>query len=423
MAYNVLKLNKENYFDHQWEFLTNKKPISGLIAGYGSGKTHVFLHKCFVSHIKKVNPKTGKSNGWIIYPTYTLAEELFVEPFKSLLEDKGIPFDYNQSRHKFRTPYGDIRIFQLQKPQRIIGSELNYIGFDEFDVESYKNCDMAFKKAIGRMRGANDCEIFIVSTPEGYHYCHKIFVEDANDDRFLVHGRTKDNIYLPSQYIDLLEQNYDEKLLKAYMEGQFTNLQSGSTYYGFDREKHTGQCKYNAQLPIRIGIDWNVDPMCAIVWQQYNKKPNIRVVAELVLRHSGTGDLLTQRMCDTIKSEYPSSNYIIYPDATGAGRHTSALYSDIQILRRNRFKVNVKHINPKVVNRVNSVNKQLSRGNILIDNSCKMLIRDLEQVVNKEGTRQLDKSNKELTHMSDAFGYAVEWEYPVVKPLIGTRER
>ena len=55
-------------------------------------------------------------------------------------------------------------------------------------------------------------------------------------------------------------------------------------------------------------------------------------------------------------------------------------------------------------------------GNCIIDPRCKTLIRDLEQVVNKEGTRDIDKSNPELTHMSDGFGYAVDYEYPIRKP-------
>ena len=128
-------------------------------------------------------------------------------------------------------------------------------------------------------------------------------------------------------------------------------------------------------------------------------------------------------MCDTIRDMYPRKQYIAYPDATGSGRHSSAMYSDISILRRAKFVVNVAHINPKVVNRVNAVNKQLYDNNIIIDNSCKMLIGDLEKVVNKQGTRDIDKSNKTLTHMTDAFGYAVTWEYPVVKPTIGVTDR
>ena len=422
MGYN-LKLHEEDYFPHQWSFLTSKKPINGLIAGYGSGKTPVFLHKTFVNHISKKNKK-GVSNGWVVYPTFDLADDLFVEPFKDLLISKGIPFDYNISKHKFKTPYGIIKLYQLQKPQRIIGAELTYIGFDEFDVESYKNCDMAFKKSIGRMRGADDCEIYIVSTPEGYHYCHKIFVEDASDDRALIHGKTTDNKYLPDSYIELMRNTYDERLLDAYMDGQLTNLQQGATYYAFIRETHTGNVSFNRSLPIRIGMDWNVDPLCAVIFQVYeNQKPNIRVVREISLHHQGTGDLMTQRMCDTVKELYPSSTYIAYPDSTGSARGSSAQYSDIEIVRRNGIRVNVKHINPRVVNRVNAMNKQLADNNILIDTSCKDLIGDLEKVTNKQGTRDIDKSNKNLTHLTDAFGYGVCWEFPVVKPVIGTTDR
>ena len=421
MSYS-LNLYKKDYFPHQWDFLTSKKPITGLIAGFGSGKTHVFIRKVFICHITKKNSK-GFSNGWIIYPTYDLADELFIQPFKDMLEDKGIHYEYNIAKHKFVTPYGTVKIYQLQKPQRIIGAELNYIGFDEFDIESYKNCDIAFKKAIGRMRGSNDCELFIVSTPEGYHYCHKIFVEDDNEDRLLIHGKTKDNTYLPDNYIRLLESNYDEKMLQAYMEGQFVNLSRGATYYAFNREEHTGQVQYNPRLPVRISMDWNVDPLCAIIWQKYTQKPYIRVVSEIALYHRGEGDLMTQRMCDDIRDTYKNARYIAYPDATGSSRHSSAQFSDIDIVRRNGFRIMVKHINPRVVNRVNAVNNNLAKGNVLIDKSCKMLIGDLEKVTNKEGSRDIDKTNKALTHMSDAFGYGIEWEFPVIKPSIGVQDR
>ena len=243
MGFN-LQLYEEDYFPHQWSFLTSKKPISGLISGFGSGKTFIFIRRVFVAHIMKKNSK-GLSNGWIIYPTYDLADDLFVQPFSELLRNKGISFTYNIAKHRFVTSYGTIKLYQLQKPQRIIGAELTYIGFDEFDVESWKNCDIAFKKAIGRMRGAENSQIFIVSSPEGYHYCHKIFVEDANEDREVIHGKTTDNTYLPQSYIKLMQSTYDEKMLLAYMDGQFTNLQQGSTYYAFNREEHTGEVTYN----------------------------------------------------------------------------------------------------------------------------------------------------------------------------------
>ena len=43
--------------------------------------------------------------------------------------------------------------------------------------------------------------------------------------------------------------------------------------------------------------------------------------------------------------------------------------------------------------------------------------------MNKTGTRELDKTNKLLTHFTDALGYAVEWEYPIIKPTLGAIPR
>ena len=415
-----LRFKQEDYFPHQWDFLTSDKTINGLVAGFGAGKTHIFIRKTLLNMFKRTN-SSGVSNGWIIYPTFDLAEELFVQPFMELLDDINCPYEYNQSKHRFRTAAGNIKIYQLQKPQRIIGAELTFIGFDEFDVESWKNCDIAFKKAIGRMRGSDNCEIYIVTSPEGFHYTHKIFVTDDNDDRYLVRGKTTDNTYLPKQYVKLLESNYDEQLLKAYRDGEFVNLSALSTYHSFSRENNVKEVNYDPKKPIYIGQDFNSDPLCAVLFQKHYDKPNIRVFKTYSLSHAGEGDLLTERLCQQIKQEYPNNIYYSYPDATGRAKHSSARYSDIDILRRH-FKVRVKHINPLVVNRVNAMNKAL-QDNLIIDPSCQDLINDLERTVNKPNTREIDKSNKELTHLTDALGYSVEWEYPAVKPKLWSVDR
>ncbi len=421
-----MTLYQEDYLPHQWEFLTHnkknpKKNITFLIGGFGSGKTYSLLAKVFLCHISKFN-KQGFSNGWTIYPTYDLAEELFVEPMKEIFERNGINYTYNVQKHKFETPYGKIKIYQLQKPQRIVGSELTWIGFDEFDLESWKNCEIAYKKAIGRMRGSEDCEIFIVSSPEGYHYCHHAAVENANENTHLIHGKTTDNVYLPDAYIKLLEANYDDTMLKAYRDGQFVNISALSTYHSFERSKNVKQCEYDRSQPVRIGLDFNNDPMCAVLFHTYKTEPKVRIFDCISLSHQGQGDLLSARMCAVIKDKYPNHQYIVYPDASGFQRHTSAMYSDIDLIKQAGFKVNVRKSNPPVTNRVNSVNKMLE-GNIIIDPRCKALIQDLEKVTNKQGTRDIDKSNKLLTHMTDALGYAIEWEFPIIKPTLGAIER
>ena len=428
MKSSNLILKKENYLPHQWDFLTkNGNPearITALVGGFGCGKTKVLLTKAAYCLTNKVNPITGKSNGLILYPTYSLAEEVFVQPFIELLEKCNIPFDYNIASHKFRTIYGNIKIYVTNQANKIVGSNYTWAGVDELDIESFKNADIAVSKALGRLRGCEDAELFITTTPEGYSFCYDFLVTKASKDKVVVHGKTTDNPYLPKSYIQSLRDNYDENLLKAYLEGQFTNLQKGQTYNGFSRDKNIKECKYDRTKPIHIGWDFNILPQCCVVVQEQLHSPNIRVIDEIALDGDGSGDVLTERMCKTIKQKYPNTKYYAYPDATGAARHSSARYSDIEIIRRNGFMVYVKHINPLVINRVNSMNNNLTKGNMIIDPKCEGLIRDLEQVVNKEGTRDIDKTtNKELTHLSDALGYYVEFKYPTVKPVLGTTDR
>ena len=423
MKYNVMTLKKDKYFPSQWEFLTNKNKcsISGFLGGYGSGKTHILLAKIFWCLITKKN-KDGVSNGLVLYPTYSLAEEVFVEPFREILERNGIPYTYNIAAHRFKTPYGNIKIYQTRYPQRIVGSSYTYCGIDELDIETRAYAKLSVQKALGRLRGCEDAELFITSTPEGYSYLWELFVEQSSPDKLLVHGKTTDNHYLPKSYIQSLKDNYDEQLLKAYLEGNFVNLTQGNTYYGFKRDLHTGEYKYNRYLPLHVGFDFNVHPECAIITQKQSDG-TVHCIKEVVLDDAGDGDLLTQRMCDTIKSLFPNNTYYAYPDATGSAKNSSSTFSDISLIRRNSFIVKVNHINPRVINRVNAVNNMFSKNRIKIDKSCKTLIKDLEQVTNKEGTREIDKSNKALSHSSDALGYYISYCFPITKPIIGVQDR
>tara|TARA_R100001530_G_scaffold19128_1_gene16190 strand:- start:29 stop:1306 length:1278 start_codon:yes stop_codon:yes gene_type:complete len=423
-----LRFNSKNYFDHQWKFLTEKKPngdpykIKGLVGGFGSGKTYIFIRKVLHCHITKVNSE-GKSNGWIIYPTYDLSEELFIQPFIGMLQEYNIDYEYNIAKHRITTGYGTIKVYQLQAPQRIIGASLNYIGFDEFDVESWKNCDVAFKKAIGRMRGSEDTEIFIVTSPEGYHYTHKIFVEDDNDDRFLVHGKTTDNNTLPESYIRLLESTYPKPLLDAYRDGKFVNLTALSTYYNFRRKDHVKKVKYNPNLPIHIGMDFNLFPItCTLLHYSENSNPKVQVFDEIELHYGGGNEILTETLIREIKSRYPNKRYIAYPDPAGKSKSTSSLHSDHDLLRRASFELRVKPAAPRVVDSVNAVNKAFEKD-IAIDPKCKGLITDLEQVTNLPNSRQINKKDSNRTHFTDGFRYFVDYCMPIIKPQFGSIPR
>jgi len=51
---------------------------------------------------------------------------------------------------------------------------------------------------------------------------------------------------------------------------------------------------------------------------------------------------------------------------------------------------------------------------VFIDERCKYLVRDLEQV-GLDTFGEIDKSNASLTHISDGFGYKLFRLYPIVE--------
>lgn len=414
---NVLTINADDYSPHQYEFLIDDSPILGLVCGFGAGKTHAFLRKTLINHIFKKRIDDNVSNGWIIYPTLDLANEVFVEPFKELLESVNIDFDWNVAKNRFKTKYGHIRIYTLEQPDRMVGANLTYAGIDEFDTVKMNKALQCFRKIIGRLRGCEKPQLYIVTTPEGYKATYHIFVERKRDGQRLIQAKTIDNPHLPAGYIDSLRGQYDEKMLKAYLEGQFVNLTSGQVYYPFDRKVHVDKedKPYMANYPIAICFDFNIYPY-SVVWAQKYNDENIRFLGEWVsVSHSNTYEA-----CEEIMKKLPNDvDVIVYGDASGRSGAASSNLTNYQIIDqkfRNYFKsvsYRVPQANPAVRDRINAVNGKLAKNHIILNPACVKLALDFEQVTwNDKGT-ELDKGNIERTHISDAAGYFINIECPI----------
>ena len=412
-------MKKFKLFKHQKEFLNSdnyKHPF--LLGGYGSGKTFGF---CLFA-LKQCSLNAGKTI-LLAEPTYPMIRDVLQPTFELVLRQAGFDYDYTATSTKYRVYWKqgwcDVIMRSAENYMRWAGLNLAAGGIDEADQ---LRDDRAWKMLLSRLRDGNTLTAFGSGTPEGFKFVYKYWGDNPIDGYKLIRGRTEDNIMLPEEFIKSLKDNYDERLLRAYLNGEFINLQHSSTYYQFTREKNVRPNTYNPTLPVRCAIDFNVSPMAASLFHiTKGNKPELQVFAEVELHHSGGTEILTERMVQEIKGRYPSNKYIAYPDPANQ-RHTSALHTDHDILRQGGFEIRVKPKAPRVVDSVNAVNK-LCEDNFIIDPSCKGLITDLEQTVNKEGTREIDKSNKERTHFSDGIRYAIDFEYPIIKPLMGSIKR
>lgn len=415
----MLQLNykRSSYLSHQWKFLKSQTKILALVCGFGAGKTHIFLRKTLHHHLFSKTYK-GISNGWVLYPTLDLANELFIEDFKELLESVNIKYKHNVQRGRITTKYGIIRIYTLDHPERMVGSNLTYVGIDEFDIVKHKKAMQSFRKALGRLRGSEETQLYIVTTPEGFKATYEIFIENEKPGQEIIHAKTTDNPYLPKSYIETLQEQYDPKLLKAYIEGQFVNLTSGSVYYAFDRDKHVLEDEYkiNKNLPVNICFDFNVYPYSVSFNQQLNEKELIFFDEWVSKGYSNTYDA-----CDNILNILPDDiDVVIYGDASGKNGSSSSTMSNYAIIDQ-KLKDNFKSLNykvpkanPAVKDRINTFNNKLAKNQILFNKRCVNLIKDLEQVVWNDKNSEIDKSNILRTHSSDGAGYYIWAEFPLI---------
>ena len=106
---------------------------------------------------------------------------------------------------------------------------------------------------------------------------------------------------------------------------------------------------------------------------------------------------------------------IVTGDAAGKAKSTKSNKSDYEIIVKEfddagiHINIYVPDSNPAIRDRVNYVNMQFANESFIVNDECRITIRDRELVSWKMGADgfSIDKSKAELTHLSDAADYAV----------------
>lgn len=380
--------------DHQDEFLFSDAPSTGLVAGFGSGKS-------FIGAIKSCKKLLEyKCNVGYYLPTYQLIKDIAFKNFTNTFLEFGIPFKLNETDKNFITPYGIVYMRSMDNPTNIVGYETGYALIDEADILPTDKMNKAYKAIVARNRSVlpKGCinATDMVSTPEGFKFLYDYYVKNGNKRRILIQANTLDNPYLPQSYIDNLYDTYPKEQLEAYMRGQFVNLTSGTVYRNFDRKVNIDNSLKQSDI-LYCGMDFNITNMACTVSVKEN---NIRYTVDEIVDVYDTNEMVSE-----LKRRYPTKRIIIYPDAAGGARNTSGK-SDHDILRKAGFKVVAPKKNPPVRDRINSVNKTFQETTTFVNSEkCPSLVEALEkQAYNKNG--EPDKQSG-LDHILDAYGYEI----------------
>jgi phage terminase large subunit len=395
-----------NLTQPQHDFMTMSEDIGLFVAGIGSGKSFIGSH--WSKDMMALEPK---AKGFIGANTYSQLHNATLATFFGVLNEFNIPYSYNQNKNIIKAAGRTIYAYSLENYDAIRGIEIGWFWLDETRDTRRE----AFHVVLGRLRDKNAVRRRgrLTSSPNGYDWLYDDFAGASKKKNYgMVHGTTMQNLWLPEGYAETLKESYDQKAYQQEVLGQFVNLNSGAVYYAFDRNKNIKPQKRNDNFPVRIAMDFNINPMAAVAFQDYDNQ--IHVLKEYWLMSSNTDEL-----GKAIIQDWGLGTEVV-PDSTGKALKTASRgLSDHQILR-NLGLVVLYNKNPSRVDRYNCVNNLFEKERCEIDPSCVNLIRDLERTSYKEGTNEPDTSkDKTLTHVSDALGYGAWFCYPIIKPHSG----
>lgn len=393
----------------QFEFVTAPEQFPAMVAGFGSGKTHAAVVRAITKKLQY--PKQSVA---YYLPTYDLVRRIAFPRFADQLEQLGVKFTTNKADNIIALQgAGEIILRTMDTPERIIGYEVADSIADELDTLAEGQARNVWNRIISRNRQKKPDgslnTVGVATTPEGFRFVYDRWHKRKAPGYRIIKASTLSNARnLPEGYIESLRVSYPSNLLAAYLDGEFVNLVAGSVYPEFDRAANASAETIQPAEALHVGMDFNVGKMSAVVHVLRGDDPHA------VVEHTGILD--TPAMCAVLKARYPGHPIIVYPDASGQARKSNnASESDHAILRAAGFSVRVNTVNPRVKDRVLSVNAMVNKDGRrryrVNPEGCPDLVESLEkQSYDKNG--EPDKSGG-LDHVIDAAGYFIVYRYPI----------
>ena len=303
-----------------------------------------------------------------------------------------------------------IRLVGLDRHDSLRGSGLWFFAGDE-----WADCrPEAWLQTIRPMLSVSRGHALFVGTPKGFDHFHEAYLRGQSggepDTKSFLYS-TLDGGNVPEDEIVNAQKMLDARTFRQEYKASFETY-SGRVVYAFERAENIVLRTYDPKQPLHVGMDFNVNPMSATVWQEDGAFSY--QIDEIVLPTSNTDE-----MCDEIVRRYGRvthgahgsevSHISIYPDPAGTQRRSSAHgRTDIGILKERGFKVVALSSHPLVRDRMNMVNSRFQSADgrrwAFVSGKCVRSIASYERLAFREGTSEPDKTGG-YDHLVDSTGY------------------
>lgn len=385
-----------------------------LVAGRRFGKSTLEAQRLF----RKAYTKPDSIN-WYVAPTYSQAKTIFWDILKDTVPRMYVLKKNESELTIILKNRSKITLKGADNPDSLRGPRLDHVSFDEFaniKVEAWN----VIRPALADRGGT----AAFIGSPAGFNHLYEFFNRGTiYRDRPNKAGRypwrnwegflftTLQGGRVPLEEIDAARDELDPRVFRQEFLASFETL-FGRVYGNFSRQiwplGNIDPHIIDTQRELYVGMDFNFNPMSAVVVQMVFGRPEVLDAIQLM-----TSD--TEEMAQHLRARYPGRRVIICPDASGQYRKgTNAPFgqTDITILQRHGFEILSEKSNPVVVDRINNVQSNLMAGSgyraVHVHPRCEYLIKALEGLTWKKGTNIVDKTTG-LDHITDAFGYVL-WQ-------------
>ena len=373
-----------------------------VVAGWRFSKT--FLS---TSELLKAALICDNKNCRYVAPTYKAAKEI---AWQMLVQ--AIPPEYivktNETALTIELLNNSvISLKGAEKPDNLRGRALDFCVLDEFADMRKEAWFEVIRPSLSDRQGA----ALFIGTPKGRNHFYDLWAKGHDQDETwrAFQYTTLEGGNVQEQEVVSARADLDERTFQQEYEARFVNY-TGLIYYSFERAESVKAYQQKNE-PLLIGIDFNLDPMSAVV--MVRRGDVLYAIDEIVMYGSNTDEMVAE-----IRERYRDRSVTIYPDPACRQRKTSAGgRTDLSILQNAGFAVKVRNAHSAVRDRINAVNSRLKSKDgerkLFIDPKCKKVIESLERQVYKEGTSQPEKDG--FDHMNDALGYAIDYLFPIRK--------
>ena len=424
----------------QFRLWTSPYRFKTVPAGRRSGKTELAKRRIVKAALRGTTFEGARF--FAAAPTYNQAKRIYWNDLKLLTPRDMLRGRPSESELVINLVNGSsIHVIGMDQPARIEGSPWDGGVLDEFGNMKPETWGANVRPALADRNGW----CWLIGVPEGRNHYYDVDHRaraDTSGEWSSFHWKSSD--ILPPEEVAAARRDLDELTFQQEYEGSFINFE-GRAYYPFQEATHCASLRYDKTQPLALCFDFNVEPGVAVVCQEQKlpgqftldargeKQPvfGTGVIGEVhIPRNSNTPAVCRKIIADWGTHE---GKVRLYGDATGGARGSARVQgSDWDLVRTelratfgDRADYRVPLANPPERARINAMNSRLKSGDgtihLMVDAAkAPNVVRDLEGVrLLAGGSGEIDKkADGRLTHLTDALGYYIVKEFPVLaKPV------